>query len=287
VNSESESATTLEAKTLMLGIVFTSFHQPVPVIGMRVVIGSLIVAVLPVICRAVLDQAPIGSGSLSNIAGVYISLIFVVRVLPPWFWARVVIQDNKRRERAYGILGRLMVHPGVRVSELVQDKTTVGVDDGERAKRQNTPCPARHVWLTLPTRFACSIPFLDTFVYLNPGNVNNVNSWVMCRNVIRVYGQSFMKRGEAYLTISLLSTVLLLAILCLLIVGGVKHFATDIILLMFILGVRCYGVVQTSLSVSKLNELVTEHREIIRAAKVHLISESTGKEVSERSERAL
>ena len=68
-------------------------------------------------------------------------------------------------------------------------------------------------------------PFKDAngFVYVDPTNRENVLTWTMCRNIVRVYGRSFMLRGEAYVSVDLIGSVLLLAGLNVLIVGGVEH----------------------------------------------------------------
>ena len=41
-------------------------------------------------------------------------------------------------------------------------------------------------------------PFKDAngFIYVDPKNRTNVLTWTMCRNIVRVYGRSFMLRGE-------------------------------------------------------------------------------------------
>jgi len=36
----------------------------------------------------------------------------------------------------------------------------------------------------------------DEYIYVNPSNRKNVMSWMICRDLVRTYGQSFMLRGE-------------------------------------------------------------------------------------------
>jgi len=55
-----------------------------------------------------------------------------------------------------------------------------------------------------------------------------------------------------------------------LIVGGVEHHWWDMVQMVFYMLVLTRTVVATALSVAELNELVIEHREIIRAAKVRM-----------------
>ena len=116
-------------------------------------------------------------------------------------------------------------------------------------------------------------PFKDAngFVYVDPTNRENVLTWTMCRNIVRVYGRSFMLRGEAYVSVDLIGSVLLLAGLNVLIVGGVEHYVWDIVCLLYLLIVYVKMVVECSLSVAELNDLVTEHREILRTAKVNML----------------
>ena len=112
------------------------------------------------------------------------------------------------------------------------------------------------------------------YVYINPAHHHNVLTWTMCRNIIRVYGRSFMLRGEAYLSVDLMASLICLAAINVLIVGGVEHYIWDSVILLIFIFHYAYMVIETSLSVADLNDLVTEHREILRLAKVNILGTS-------------
>lgn len=116
----------------------------------------------------------------------------------------------------------------------------------------------------------------DEYIYVDPSDRKNVMSWMICRDLVRTYGQSFMLRGEAYLSVNLLASMFILAGINVLIVGGVEHHWWDVVQLMFYMLVLTRTVVATALSVAELNELVIEHREIIRAAKVRMCGGGDG-----------
>ena len=93
----------------------------------------------------------------------------------------------------------------------------------------------------------------------------------MCRNIVSTYGRSFMLRGEAYISVDLVCSILTLAAINILIVGGVEHYVWDVVSLLYMLFLFVIKVVNAPLSVAELNDMVTEHREILRTAKVNIL----------------
>jgi hypothetical protein len=93
----------------------------------------------------------------------------------------------------------------------------------------------------------------------------------------------FALAGEAYLTINVITSAFAVATINVLLVGGVNHFIWDQVCLLYLLCLRVAAVIQTGLSTSKLNDQVLQHREIIRAAKVKLLSERPDISVGSRA----
>lgn len=98
---------------------------------------------------------------------------------------------------------------------------------------------------------------------------------------MRVYGRPFMLRGEAYLSIDLMASLFLLATVNVLVLGGVEHNVWEVVQIFWLMFALVQTVVMTSLSVAELNTQVTEHREILRSAKVEILG--SGKDVDDKA----
>ncbi|GMH79619.1 hypothetical protein TrLO_g104, partial [Triparma laevis f. longispina] len=271
------SGARLPASAVMMGVVKKCFSTRASSPSTKFLILGVCMSFVPPVGRylhGLYGGRPFGDTSLLEASYACLLINFQLGHFAPHMWSLVLIADNKRRKRAYNMLGRMLVEPGVKVSEFLSLLEAEG-EKGEKGMGLGMEAYGVSGATVAPELDVGEVG-TDEYIYVDPSDRKNVMSWMICRDLVRTYGQSFMLRGEAYLSVNLLASMFILAGINVLIVGGVEHHWWDVVQLMFYMLVLTRTVVATALSVAELNELVIEHREIIRAAKVRMCGGGDG-----------
>ena len=109
----------LPASALMMGLLKTAFSVESPGLSAGEVLLGLAMSFVPPVLRALHGLRAFGDGCWAELAlSSYLLTFFMFFVLSPREWAIVVCTDNMRRKRAYNMLGRMLVEPGVPIHEV-------------------------------------------------------------------------------------------------------------------------------------------------------------------------
>ena len=133
---------------------------------------------------------PFGDTSLLEAAYACLLINFQLGHFAPHMWSLVLIADNMRRKRAYNMLGRMLVEPGVKVSEFLS------LLEGEKVEVEKGTGTGVGASVAPEVEVDMGLEGADEYIYVDPSDRKNVMSWMICRDLVRTYGQSFMLRGE-------------------------------------------------------------------------------------------
>ncbi|GMH77242.1 hypothetical protein TL16_g07343 [Triparma laevis f. inornata] len=264
---ENEDPDSLPAAAVMYGLIRSAFVHEASDVSPKVMVCGLVITFAPATLRylcvaAAFGDSHVGKGIASCCLLTFFFLHFILLS-----WALVIVKDNARRNRAYKMLGQLIVKPGVPLKEFLnvtggeeekEKEKEVGKgksakiapesdankgdakknanpwtmffktangdgkeEEGEGEEKTDKPGPPVPD-VEAPSPSQIDKETLEMHIYINPNSIKDIQTWGMCRNIVRVYGQSFMLCGEGYLSINLVSTILILLIMNILVVGALS-----------------------------------------------------------------
>jgi len=186
------SGARLPASAVMMGVIKKCFATRASSPSLKFLIMGMFMSFVPIVGRylhGLYGGRPFGDTSLLEAAYSCLLVNFQLGHFAPHMWSLVLIADNLRRKRAYNMLGRMLVEPGVKVSEFLS------LLEGEKGDGNGNGLGAS-VTPEVEVDVEVGLEGADEYIYVNPSNRKNVMSWMICRDLVRTYGQSFMLRGE-------------------------------------------------------------------------------------------